>query len=57
MQIRTSPGTASTLEAGALVVPVFADGKLDGAAETADLELGGALADVLASGEIKGKAN
>jgi leucyl aminopeptidase len=57
MQIRTSSGTASTLEVGALVVPVFADGKLDGAAETVDLELGGALADVLASGEIKGKAN
>jgi leucyl aminopeptidase len=57
MQIRVSPGTASSLEAGALVLPVFGDGRLDGAAETVDRELGGALADVLSSGEIKGKTN
>jgi leucyl aminopeptidase len=56
MQVRVSPGTASTLQ-GAFVVPIFADGRLDGAAETADRELGGAIADVLESGEIKGKAN
>jgi leucyl aminopeptidase len=57
MQIRISPGTASTLQAGALVVPVFSDGTLDGAAEVADVELGGAIAEVFESGEIKGKAN
>src|SRR6202049_4276399 len=55
MQIRVSPGTASSLKAGALVVPVFSDARLDGAAQGADQELGGAIADVLASGEIKGK--
>jgi leucyl aminopeptidase len=57
MQIRVSPGTPSTLAAGAFVVPVFDDGRLDGAAEAADRELAGALAEVLTSGEIKGKAN
>jgi len=57
MQIRVSPGTASSLKAGALVVRVFSDVRLDGAAQGADQELGGAIADVLASGEIKGKTN
>jgi leucyl aminopeptidase len=57
MQIHVSPGTATTLESGALVVPVFADGRLDGATEIIDVELGGAIADVLESGEIKGKPN
>jgi leucyl aminopeptidase len=57
MQIRVLSGTASSVRTGALVVPIFADGKLDGAAQAADQELGGAIADVLASGEIKGKSN
>jgi leucyl aminopeptidase len=57
MQIRVSSGTASSLQTGALVVPVFADGKLDGAAAAADAELDGAIAEVLASGESKGKPN
>ncbi|MBC5811100.1 MAG: leucyl aminopeptidase [Candidatus Eremiobacteraeota bacterium] len=55
MNIRVSSGTPSSLDAGALVVPVFDDGKLDGATEVADKELSGAIADVLSSGEIKGK--
>jgi leucyl aminopeptidase len=57
MQVTVSPGSARTLHSGALVVPVFSDGKLDGAAEVADKELGGALADVLAAKEITGAAN
>jgi leucyl aminopeptidase len=57
MQIRVSPGTAGSLATGALVVPIFKDGRLDGATATADRELGGAIAELFASGEIKGKAN
>jgi len=56
MQFHVTSGAPSALVAGALVVPVFADGRLDGAAQAADSELGGAIADVLASGEIAGKA-
>ena len=57
MQVTVSAGSARTLHSGALVVPVFSDGKLDGAAEIADKELGGALTDVLAGKEITGAAN
>ena len=57
MQIRVSEGTAASLTTGALVVPAFKDGRLDGAAATADRELGGAIADVIAAGEFKGKPN
>jgi leucyl aminopeptidase len=57
MQIRVSPGTATSLGAGALAVPVFNDGRLDGATQAIDQELGGAIADILASGEMKGKTN
>ena len=57
MQILVTSGALPALSAGALVVPVFADGRLDGAAKSADAALGGAIADVLASGEIKGAAN
>jgi leucyl aminopeptidase len=57
MQVTVTSGTARTLRSGALVVPVFSDGKLDGAAEAADKELGGALSEVLANKEITGAAN
>ena len=56
MQFYVSSGTAASLNVGALVVPVFADGTLGGATETVDRELGGAIAELLASGEITGKA-
>jgi leucyl aminopeptidase len=56
MQIHVTPGAAASPDAGALVVPVFSDGRLDGAATAMDAELGGAIADVLASQEITGKA-
>jgi leucyl aminopeptidase len=57
MQIHVTSGAPGSLRAGALVVPIFADGRLDGAAQAADLELDGAIADILASGEIKGNPN
>jgi leucyl aminopeptidase len=57
MQVRIAADAATKVHAGALVVPVFTDANLDGAAAEADAALGGALADILASGEISGKAN
>ncbi len=48
MQITVTSGAPKELHAGALVVPVFADGRLDGAAHAADAALGGAVADVFA---------
>ncbi len=57
MQIRVSPGTATSLEAGSLALPVFSDGQLDDATQGIDRELEGAIADIFASGEMKGKTN
>jgi leucyl aminopeptidase len=54
MQIHVRSGAPASLVAGALVVPVFSDGRLDGATEAVDAELGGAIADILATSEIKG---
>ena len=56
MQISVTSGAPEALRAGALVVPVFTDGRLDGAAQAADTALAGAIADVLAAKEIKGGA-
>ncbi|MBD5654467.1 MAG: leucyl aminopeptidase, partial [Candidatus Eremiobacteraeota bacterium] len=57
MQIHVTSGAPGAVRAGALVVPVFADGRLDGAAQAADVELDGAIAEIIASGEMTGKAN
>jgi leucyl aminopeptidase len=57
MQVRVATDAPSKVLAGALVVPVFTDAKLDGAAAEVDSLLGGAIADVLAAGELTGKAN
>jgi leucyl aminopeptidase len=57
MQLRIASGPLASIEAQALVVPVWTGRSLDGVAEAIDAELGGALADILASGEIEGKAN
>ncbi len=57
MQVHVSNDAATSVQAGALVVPVFAGGALDGAAAEVDRLLGGAIADVLANGELSGKPN
>ena len=55
MQLRIASDAPNAVRTGALVLPVFTGGKLTGAAEAVDKTLGGALSDVLTSGEIKGK--
>jgi leucyl aminopeptidase len=55
MQIRIAQDAPAQVRTGALVVPVFSDGTLEGAAKEADAATGGALADAIESGEIKGK--
>ena len=57
MQVHVSRDAAASVSAGALVVPVFASAAVDGVAATVDAGLGGAIADVLSSGEIAGKPN
>ena len=57
MQVRISTDAAASIATGALVLPVFSDKQLDGVAAEIDGLTGGALADVLAAGEIAGKAN
>ena len=57
MQVRITTDAAASVATGALVVPVFSDKRLDGVAKEIDTALGGALADVLESGEINGKGN
>ncbi|MHB8177240.1 MAG: leucyl aminopeptidase [Vulcanimicrobiaceae bacterium] len=55
MQVRIAADAPLEVRAGALVVPVFSDGKLEGVAAALDAALGGVLTDVLASKEISGK--
>ncbi|MGH7756716.1 MAG: M17 family peptidase N-terminal domain-containing protein, partial [Vulcanimicrobiaceae bacterium] len=57
MQVRVVPGSLDSLALAALVVPVFADKRLDGAAAAADALLDGAVADLLSDGEIAGRPN
>jgi len=57
MQVRISSDAATKAAAQAVVVPIFADCKLDGAAAEIDTLLGGAIAEILTSGEISGKAS
>ena len=57
MQVHVSNDAAASVATGALVVPVFAGGAIDGAAAEVDAVLGGVIADVFAGGEIAGKAN
>ncbi|MDQ6699532.1 MAG: aminopeptidase, partial [Acidobacteriota bacterium] len=54
MQVRISPDAPDSVHAGALVLPVFTDARLEGISATVDRELHGALSDILSSGEIKG---
>jgi leucyl aminopeptidase len=55
MQVRIAHDAPVMARTGALVVPVFTDGSLEGATKAADAALDGAIAEVLSSGEIKGK--
>ena len=57
MQVHVSTDAAASIATGALVVPVFTGDALDGAAADVDRALDGAIADVIANGEIAGKAN
>ena len=57
MQVHVSNDAATSVATGALVVPVFSGAAVDGVAAEVDRVVGGAIADVLASGEITGKAN
>jgi leucyl aminopeptidase len=55
MQVRVSQDAPAQVRTGALVVPVFSDRELDGPTAEIDALLGGAIADAVKSGEIKGK--
>jgi leucyl aminopeptidase len=55
MQVRIAHDAPENARAGALVVPAFSDTPFCSAARAADAALGGALADVVESGEFKGK--
>ena len=57
MQVQVANDAAASVNADALVVPVFVGAALDGAAAEVDAALGGAVSDVLASGEMTGKIN
>ncbi|MBV9440132.1 MAG: leucyl aminopeptidase [Candidatus Eremiobacteraeota bacterium] len=56
MQVHVSRDAAPSVATGALVVPAFAGSGVDGVTAEVDRVLGGAIADVLASGEIAGKS-
>jgi leucyl aminopeptidase len=55
MQVRVLSDAPASLRAEALVVPVFSDGSLDGAAQAIDAGLNGAIQAIFSSGEMKGK--
>ena len=57
MQVTVSSDLARSVVSGALVVPVFSDKKLEGAAADVDPKLGGVIAAALADGEHTGKSN
>ncbi|MBV9149693.1 MAG: leucyl aminopeptidase [Candidatus Eremiobacteraeota bacterium] len=55
MQVRVLADAPASVRAGALALPIFAGGDLSSVAKTIDDALGGAVAEVLSSGEISGK--
>ncbi|HTU71583.1 MAG TPA: leucyl aminopeptidase [Candidatus Baltobacteraceae bacterium] len=55
MQVRIAQDAPGGARADAVVVPVFTSGEMSSAAKSLDGILGGAITDVLASEEIKGK--
>jgi len=55
MQVRLVADAPAAGGVGALVLPVFSDASPEGVAHRIDAELGGAVSEMLSSGEIKGK--
>ncbi len=55
MQVHISADEPIGVTAGALVVPFFSEGALEGVSQEIDAALGGVIADALASGEVRGK--
>ena len=55
MQVHLYADETIGVTAGALVVPFFSESPLEGVTKDVDAALGGAIADALASGEIRGK--
>jgi leucyl aminopeptidase len=55
MQVRVLRDAPASVRAGAVVVPLFSNTRLDTAASAVDAATGGALADAIAGGETKGK--
>jgi leucyl aminopeptidase len=55
MQIRCTNESPASVTAGALVLPLFADKRLEGALASIDDTLGGAIATIFADNEISGK--
>ena len=55
MQVRIVADASTWGGVGALVIPVFSGASPDGVAKSVDAELSGAIAEILSSGEIKGK--
>ncbi len=55
MQVRIAHDAPAAVRSGALVVPVFSGSELAGPAKAVDAALNGAIADVISSGEMKGK--
>ncbi|PZR58419.1 MAG: leucyl aminopeptidase [Candidatus Meridianibacter frigidus] len=54
MQVRIAADAPSSVQTGALVVPIFSKESMQGAAQALDTELGGALADITGGEELKG---
>jgi len=54
-QIRSTTDAPTTIDADALVVPLFSDRRLEGAVQTLDTQLGGGFTTVFADDEITGK--
>ena len=55
MHVRSVQDSPLSVRAGALILPIFTDCTLDGATKVVDEALGGAIADIVAAGEHKGK--
>jgi leucyl aminopeptidase len=55
MQVGLSHDAPKQVRSGALVVPFFSDGTLDGIAKDIDAAIGGVVADALSNKEIKGR--